>query len=150
MITMKLPTGVKSVLFFPSLESEFAGFNAENILESLLQGSTDCIAIKDRQGRYIWINPAGARFLERTVDEVIGKTDLALFTLEAARKIMESDQKVMLSGETETMEGFLKPIDGINRYFQAMKCPYRNSAGRVAGIINVVRDMTDQSITTKL
>ena len=141
---IKLPVGVKSILFFPHVDSELGGFNAEDILESLLQGSTDCIAIKDRQGRYLWINPSGARFLEREIDQIIGKTDLELFTLEAARKIMESDRKVMESGKTETVESFLKPMDGENRYFQAMKCPYKNSAGRVEGIINVVRDITNK------
>jgi PAS domain S-box-containing protein len=142
---MKLPLGVHSLLFFPQAEIEqTASFDAEAILDSLLTQSTDCIAIKDRQGRYIWINPAGAAFLGKSIEDVIGRTDWELFDTQTARFVVSSDQAVMVSGKTQTVEKFLKPLNGQDRYFQAMKCPYRTPDGRVQGIINVVRDITDK------
>lgn len=142
---MQLPSGVQSLVFFPQVQStRTTSFDSEAILDSLLTQSTDCIAIKDRQGRYIWINPAGADFLGKPMDEVIDRTDWELFDSETARFIVSSDQAVMITGKTQTVEKFLKPLNGQNRYFQAMKCPYRTSDGKVQGIINVVRDVTDK------
>lgn len=141
---MKPPLGISSLLFFPQEGCQkTVGFDAEAILDSLLTQSTDCIVVKDRQGRYIWINPAGANFLGKSIEDVVGRTDWELFDSEAARTIVSSDQAVMVSGKTQTVEKFLKPINGQNRYFQAVKCPYRDADGRVQGIINVVREVTD-------
>ena len=40
------------------------------LLRAVSDGLTDAVFVKDRQGRYLFINPAGAKFLGRTVDPV--------------------------------------------------------------------------------
>ena len=60
--------------------------------------------MKDLKGRYLMINSAGARFLGRSTEEVIGKNDTELFTPEDGREIMKRDREVVQSGETQTYE----------------------------------------------
>lgn len=117
-------------------------FDAEEILNCIMHDSTDCIAIKDKQGRYIWINEAGALFLNRQIDEVIGKTDFELFDREAAFSIRKSDKEVMSRVSCEVHEAFLKPLSAKGRQFKAIKRAYKNSKGQVQGIINIVREIS--------
>lgn len=119
---------------------------ADSVLRALLEEATDCIAVKDVQGRYQLINPAGAAFLGYEVQEVIGKTDFELFSYETALKIRESDEQVMFSGKTEVIEDLLISLRGKPRYFQAMKCVYKSTNSETLGIINVVRDTTDRRV----
>ena len=48
---------------------------SHNLLNAVVEGTADAIFVKDFQGRYLMINAAGARFLGKAVDEVIGKDD---------------------------------------------------------------------------
>jgi PAS domain S-box-containing protein len=127
-------------------ESDASVFDTEQILNALLQEASDCIAIKDCKGQYQWINEMGASFLGYAIDDVIGKTDYDLFSLETANRIVKTDQEVMQSGKTKTYEAFLKPLNGKDCYFQAMKCPVKNNDKEVIGIINVVRKITNKDL----
>src|SRR5690606_9962609 len=75
------------------------------LLHAVFEGTSDAIFVKDLQGRYLMINPAGARALGRSPKEIIGKSDTELFPPETARQIIEHDRRVMRSGETQTFEG---------------------------------------------
>ena len=75
-----------------------------SLLQGITEGTTDSIFVKDLQGRYLMINSAGAQLLGRTVDEVIGKNDIDLFTPDSGREIMAADRKVVESGKTQTYE----------------------------------------------
>jgi len=117
-------------------------FDADEILDCIMENSVDCIVIKDKLGRYIWINHAGCAFLNRSVEEVLGKTDFDLFDRDAALLIRKTDQDVMMQEVTHTYEAFLKPSQAPGRQFKAIKRPYKNSHGETQGIINIVRDIT--------
>lgn len=119
---------------------------ASSVLEALMHQSTDSIAVKDLSGRYLMINAAGANFLGRDTSEIIGKTDFDLFELETAKAIRDSDCKIMETAKTELIEDFLRPLNGKNRYFQAMKCAFTTPSGEIIGIINVVRDITEAKL----
>src|SRR5262249_1517567 len=75
-----------------------------NLLAAVTQGTTDAVFVKDLEGRYLLINSAGAGFLGRTVEEILGKDDREFFSLDTAKEIMERDQRIMASGETQTYE----------------------------------------------
>lgn len=117
-----------------------------SVLDALLAQASDCIAVKDLQGKYLLINPAGAHFVGYEASEIIGKTDFELFSYETAQLITASDRQVIQSGETQLVEDFLHPLHGEHRYFEAMKCVYKTPGGEVMGIINVVRDITQRKL----
>ena len=50
--------------------------------KGITEGTTDAVFVKDLQGRYLMMNSAGAGFLGRSVEEVLGKNDAELFTPE--------------------------------------------------------------------
>src|SRR5262249_26576200 len=55
------------------------------LLRSVTEGTTDVVFVKDTQGRYLMINSAGADYVGKRVEDIIGRTDDAIFAPEMAR-----------------------------------------------------------------
>ncbi|WP_445255177.1 PAS domain-containing protein [Oculatella sp. LEGE 06141] len=120
-------------------EAELRQKNA--ILDVVNQSAPTPIFVKDRQGRIIYANPATLEVLGKSAAEVIGHRDCDLYpNAEDAARVMENDQRIMASGQTEVVE---ESPDGI-RTFLGMKAPYRNEAGEVIGLIGISNDITDR------
>jgi PAS domain S-box-containing protein len=113
------------------------------LLEAVTEGTTDAVFVKDVEGRYLTINAAGARFLGKTVADVVGKDDRELFSPETASAIMEHDRLVMASGEVWTGED-VGTAAGVTRTYLSTKGPYRDVEGRVVGVVGISRDITDR------
>ena len=114
-----------------------------SLLQGITEGTTDAVFVKDLQGRYLMINSAGARFLGRSVAEILGKNDVELFLPEVGRTIMERDRKVVQSGEAQTYEEF-GTAAGVTRLYLSTKGPLRDPGGKVLGLLGICRDITDR------
>ncbi len=113
----------------------------DHLLSSVIDGTDNIIFLKDRQSRYLLINPAGARILNRTPAEVIGKDDSAFFPPEETRQIQAYDQEVMRLDRPMTTES-RDVINGVEHVFESTKSPYRDAAGQLLGVIGIVREVT--------
>src|SRR5262245_2456258 len=89
------------------------------------------------------INAAGARFLGKTVAEVIGKDDTELFSPETARLIQEGDRRIMATGTVQTYED-VAAAAGVTRTYLTTKGPYRDAQGNVVGVIGISRDISER------
>ncbi|MBN9522360.1 PAS domain S-box protein [bacterium] len=114
-----------------------------DLLRAVADTTTDAMFVKDRDGKYLFMNEAAARFVGRPVAEVLGRDDTAVFDPDSARLLMARDRRVMAAGRTETEEEELTAA-GTTRVFLATKGPYRDAAGAVVGLIGVSRDVTDR------
>ncbi|MCT7950389.1 ATP-binding protein [Ancylothrix sp. C2] len=125
-----------------------------NLLQAVIEGTTDLIYVKNTQGRYVLINSAVAGVLGRSREEIIGKDDLELLSPETARLIMTSDRKIMIRGATQTVEEMVlvrgdESLDNVSspRIYLTKKDVYRDPDGRVIGLICVARDITERKQT---
>jgi PAS domain S-box-containing protein len=116
---------------------------SDAILSAVVEGATDAIFVKDGQGRYLMINRAGARFLGKSAEEVVGRDDTELFPPDAAQKIMANDREVVGSGQPHSFEE-RATLEGVEITFLTSKVPYVNEAGEVIGLIGVSRDITER------
>jgi PAS domain S-box-containing protein len=116
---------------------------SDNLLRGIIEGTSDTVYVKDVQGRYLIINPSGARLLGNPVEEIIGKDDAEFCSPESARQIMESDRQVVESGKTVTGEMTIT-LAGTARTFLTTKSPYRDQHGRIIGLIGVLHDITER------
>jgi PAS domain S-box-containing protein len=111
------------------------------ILDVINESAPTPIFVKDRQGRIIYANPATLEVFGKSAAEVIGYCDCDLCpNFENAARVMESDRRIMESGQMEVVE---ESPDGI-RTFLGMKVPYRNEAGEVIGLIGISNDITER------
>jgi len=113
------------------------------LLNAVVENSTDAIYVKDLQGRYLMINPAGAAFLGRKVEEVLGRDDRELFSAESAEKICEADRQALTCGTPLTIEETITAA-GVTRTYFTTKGAYCDAKGKVAGVFGIAREITDR------
>jgi PAS domain S-box-containing protein len=124
-------------------QAEETVWQSLNLLRAISEGTIDAMYAKDRDGRYLMINTAGARFEGRTPEEVIGLDDTQLFSGETLERIIERDRAVLETGDTRTDEDIVTAPDGLHRVHLTTKGPLRDPAGTVVGLFGVSRDITE-------
>jgi len=112
------------------------------LLQSVIEGSSDAIYLKDAWGRYLLANTSAKEIIGRPIEEIIGRSDADLLEPEVARSLMETDRQVMTTGEVSKLEETML-VDGAARTFLSTKAPYRDHEGRVTGVIGVASDITE-------
>jgi PAS domain S-box-containing protein len=118
-----------------------------SLLRSLLDDSIDVIAFKDREGRYL----AASRSLYeafgmQSADDLIGKTDAALWPEDMAARRIADDILVASTGQAlGPTEEPVRVGDEI-RWASLTKQPLRDDAGDVVGSFMVLRDVTDHKL----
>jgi PAS domain S-box-containing protein len=122
--------------------SEEALRESTALLRAVADATTDAVFVKDLRGRYLMMNPAGARLLGKSVEEVLGKDDRELFDPDSARGIMDADRRVIAGGQTLTYEEAATAA-GVTRVYSVTKGPYRDARGNVLGLIGISRDVTE-------
>ncbi|HEX6948969.1 MAG TPA: PAS domain S-box protein [Nitrospira sp.] len=123
--------------------SERALQDQESLLRSVTETATDAIFMKDRGGRYRFINTAGARVIGRDSEEIVGKTDAELFPFDNAQHIMADDQQVLLEGAQKGRIETLFPGHPRSQTFYTVKTPHMDQLGNIVGLVGIARDVTD-------
>jgi two-component system cell cycle sensor histidine kinase/response regulator CckA len=115
-----------------------------NLLHAVVGGTTDAVYVKDRGGKYLLLNSVAAKQVGQPASEIVGKGDDELYDPEVAQEIIESDRRIMASGQTQTFEETLT-VAGIAKTYLSTKGVYRDDAGNVAGMFGIARDITDRT-----
>ena len=114
---------------------------ALQLLDAITEGSTDAIFAKDIDGRYLLFNRAAASFVGKSIQEVLGKDDSAIFPPNQAALIQRSDREVIQGDRVATFQENLDTKDG-KSFFLTTKGPLHDDAGNVAGVFGISRDIT--------
>ena len=90
------------------------------------------------------LNRAGARFVNKSVQEVVGRRDSELFPPGSTQQINASDREILDRGVTiSVMQVGAAPRDATRTYLTTKKGPYRDDRGRVIGVVGSSRDITE-------
>ena len=119
---------------------------SEERLRAFTAFSPALMCMKDREGRYRFVND---RFLERynlRRDQVLGRTDAELFTRRQALALSAHDAEVLARGEPVQYEERAAAGDG-QRVSMVWKFPVLDAAGVAEAIGVVSSDITDRRLT---
>jgi PAS domain S-box-containing protein len=116
--------------------------NSFDILQAVIDATPDAIFVKDLEGRYVVVNAAMARFLDRPASEIVGKKDLELYQEETARRFIEDDRQVLAAGVPLVFEGVARSPTGTQAYL-VTKGVYRDQHGQIQGLFGISHDITD-------
>ena len=122
-------------------ESEQVVKEQEALLRTVIETATDAIFMKDREGRYQFVNSAAARITGKSTVEILGKKDDEIFPQDTANRLMADDQSVF-SGAAQRQFEQVIPLKGEPRTFYSIKTPHRDQSGQIVGLVGVSRDMT--------
>ena len=117
--------------------------NSYNLLQAIIEGTSDIVFVKNCDGRYIMINSIGVRMFRKSQKEIVGKTDSEIFPEEEARQFIENDQKAMSSGGLFDAEETIS-VQGRTVILHTVRALHRDHAWKVVGIIGVARDITER------
>jgi PAS domain S-box-containing protein len=127
----------------PHHEAERRAEESRVLLHAILNNTTDAIFVKDREGRYLTINAAGAAALHRTPEEVVGHTNHDFLAPAVADTLREAELEVLRTGRTVHHEDLIL-VDGVHRYFLSARGLWRDSQGIVAGIVGIATNITER------
>ncbi|HYI87364.1 MAG TPA: PAS domain S-box protein [Burkholderiales bacterium] len=119
---------------------------SEERLRAFTSHSPALMCMKDREGRYRFVND---RFLERyslRLDQVLGRTDAELFPRRLALAAAAHDAAVLARGEPLQYEERAAVSEG-QRVSLVSKFPVLDAAGTVVAVGTVANDITDRRLT---
>ncbi|MHB0875699.1 MAG: ATP-binding response regulator [Anaerolineae bacterium] len=101
------------------------------------------VVVKDVDLKFRLVNEAFCRFLGRTSEELLGKTDADIFPEALVSAYGEHDREVLRLGRPQHYEeeGYL---DGAKRIYRVVKAPISEADGSISGIVGIAIDITEQ------
>jgi PAS domain S-box-containing protein len=129
-------------------EAEEALRQSQERYRSLAESSPDAIFILDRESAIQYVNRVAAQWLGKPNSGLLGHPQAEFFPPEIARQHQEGIQRVFEGGEmvrTERSESFR----GAEKWVETRLVPLRNQQGKVAYVIGIARDLTEQKRTAE-
>jgi PAS domain S-box-containing protein len=119
---------------------------ASDLLDAVVENLPDMILLKEPENdgfRYLLVNAAGEKLLGRDRRQIIGKTERDLFPPDEAAIVVQTNRDVAETGQARTFtDRKLTTRNGV-RTVETRVVPIFNSAGTLALILAIVRDVTD-------
>ena len=113
-------------------------------LNALMNSIPDIVSFRDAQGVYRGWNDALVALRVHTAAEAIGRTAYDLFDKQLADRVAATDRQVMATLEPSCTEELVVYPDGSEKYFDMVRSPLRDDAGKVLGILTIGRDITQR------
>jgi len=116
---------------------------SEARLQAFTQHSPAAMFLKDREGRYRFVNEQFLQRFDLRRDQVVGHSDDQLFNLQQARTLSARDAEVLARGVPIQFEDAAQSVGG-ERFNVVSKFPVFDSTGAVVGVGGVATDITEQ------
>ncbi len=117
---------------------------SERFLRAVLDATPSCVYVKDGEGRFVLANPALAALYDRSVDEIVGKTQPELGVPAAATTPrLDEDRQAIESGSSLRVEHEVEFASGRKTWFDTFKVPVELPGGK-RGVLGVSRDITER------
>jgi two-component system sensor histidine kinase/response regulator len=108
---------------------------------AVFESATDGIFIKDRELRYLAVNPTLCAIHGRAEAEIVGRRAADLFPA-AIAAVMEATDRRVLAGERVEMVLELTMPDGVHTV-EIAKSPVRDADGAILGLCAIARNVTE-------
>lgn len=121
---------------------------SKQLLENFMNHSSVVAFMKDKTGKYVYVNQTAERMFHIKKEKVIGQTDEKFLPAEIAQKIYQDDQIVLETREAREFIESAPTPDGVMRHWLVCKFPFQDSKGE-SYVGSVAIDVTDREATGK-
>lgn len=111
---------------------------------SLIENLPQAFFSKDLEGRFTFVNSEFCRFVGMPAEEIIGRTDEALFPRAVVLKFKAEDLRVLARKQPSHSTEAHEFPNGRKACIQSIKAPVYDSAGNIVGIQGILWDITDR------
>ena len=113
------------------------------LLQAIIEGTSDGIFVKDREGRFLLVNSSFANLRGVKVSDIVGKLETEILPASHAVFFLDEDRQVMASGEARASE-FTDESRGRPVTTLTSRAPFRDRDGNVRGVIGITRDVSER------
>lgn len=113
-------------------------------LDTLLNAIPVPVFYKDLQGRYIGCNAAFAEFFGRSKESLVGMTVFDIAPRELAETYDAKDRELLRAPGMQTYDSQVKDARGNAHEVIFHKAAFVDAAGKVAGVVGAILDITDR------
>nr|WP_314481136.1 PAS domain-containing protein [uncultured Pseudomonas sp.] len=114
-----------------------------SLLRTFTAAVPGVVYAKDLEGRMLVANDGATQLIGKPPEFYLGKTDFEfLEDKEQARKVMETDRRVMAGGTAVQVEERVDMPDGSATYWLSVKAPLLSDEGEVIGLVGSSIDVT--------
>lgn len=120
------------------------------VYEGIVRAVPQCILVKDRSKKFVWVSQGFCEFVGRKKEEIIGKTDFDFFRRDLAERY-RADDDLIFDGKSK-----LEPDEEVNELKYAKsskdepktvlrtKVPIYNAKKEVVGVLCTFQDISQQ------
>ncbi len=112
-------------------------------LRALVDNVPAYVFMKDRAGRYVFVNRYWLDQFQRRSEDSLGKTDLEIFQPEVASVYRSNDQRVFAEGKLLEFEEASSPRSDEARIYSSLKFPIPGFDGATRVLGGISTDVTD-------
>ena len=123
-------------------EAEDALKRKHLLLTTVVEGTSDIIFVKDREGRYLLVNSTGAAILGHPIEEIIGRSDQELFPHGAPSLFTQYDEEVIRGKTPQTFEIDVEDSGVVSRTFLVTKEFLGHTEEGLEGLFCIAVDIT--------
>ena len=149
MFPIKTETGYRLAGIFTDVtdrkKAEELIASERNVLRALVDNIPDIVYVKDTESRFVITNRTLANILDTTVENLIGKTDLELFSHDLASEFFVDEKLLIKTGKPiiDKEETIYDP-KGNAVILQTTKLPLRDKAGKITGFVGTGHIITER------
>ena len=111
---------------------------------ALLDELAASVCAKDLHGHYTYVNDMACAMFGRSRDEILGRTDRALFDDSLATRMEACDARVLRRDSQVACEFVLPDSSGGERCYWIVKQPLHDAHGELVGLAGIATDITDR------
>ncbi len=117
---------------------------SEQRFKSFMKYLPNVAYIKDKNGKFLFVNDSVVNLVLKDRDQIIGKTDLDLWDRKTAKQLMDNDRRALNQNKAiKSLEDLYSPIDKTIHRFITYKFPILlDNKTKLLGGISI--DITDQ------
>ncbi|MBI5184688.1 MAG: PAS domain S-box protein [Nitrospinae bacterium] len=111
--------------------------------QSIMDNTTAVIYVKDKEGRYTFVNRRFEKLFHVSNKDIVGKTDHDIFPKDKADAFRANDIKVMKTGVSLEFEETVPQDDGMHSYI-SIKFPLFGPNGAINAVCGISTDITQR------
>jgi len=128
-------------------QAEDALQEGQRQLKAILDNIPDIAWLKDKESRFIAVNEPLGKSCGLKPEDLVGKTDLDIWSEDLAEKYRADDKEVMESGKRKQVEEPLKDSEGNSLWIATTKTPIYDEQGNFIGTAGIARDITERKLS---